>query len=89
MKHWSKCTPYAVARALVEQHDCDWDRALEFAWEAMRMTQPMPSKAQSLYRMELVQYVPDVPERVLIMFRLNFMNRRGIKPGPDALTANF
>ena len=77
-KHWAQCSVYAVARSLVEQHGCVWDRALEFAWEAMRMGERMPSPAQGLARMELVQDVPEVPERVFDNFRAHFRERRGM-----------
>lgn len=77
-RHWAQCSVYAVARALWNQHGCEWDRALEFAWEAMRMGERMPSPAQGLARMFLVQDVPEVPERVFENFQAHFRERRGM-----------
>jgi len=77
-RHWAQCSVYAVARGLREQHGCEWDRALEFAWEAMRMNEPMPSWEQGLARMELVQDVPVVPGRVFENFQAHFRERRGM-----------
>jgi hypothetical protein len=86
-KHWSKHTPYAVARALAEQHLCTWDRALEFAWITLRPDQPMPSLDQAMSRMQSVQHVPTVPEHVLKTFQRNLMIRRGMPlPPPSAQT---
>lgn len=74
MRHWSKCSPYAVARALSEQHNCDWDQAFRMAWYAMRRGVPNASSSQVLYRMETVRHVPVVPESVMSMFQLHLRN---------------
>jgi len=76
MGHWSKCSVYAVARALSEQRGFDWDQAFRVAWWAMRANEQPPASAfVVLARMESVQNVPAVPEEVARMFQLNMRNR--------------
>ena len=76
MKHWSKCSVYAVAKAISEQHGWDWDQAFRATWWAMRANETPPtSTSVILTRMESVQNVPDVPNQVAEMFRLNLQNR--------------
>jgi hypothetical protein len=75
VKHWSRCSVYAVARALYEQHDCDWDQAFRMAWYAMRRGVVLDaSPFQVLHRMEMVRNVPVVPEGVMLMFQLHLRN---------------
>lgn len=71
-KHWSHCSVYAVARAISEQHNTDWDQAFRFAWHAMRANDTPPTSVYSiLVWMEQVKHVPIVPERVLFMMQAN------------------
>ena len=74
-KQWHHCTPYAVARAIAEQHDVDPDQAFRFSWYGMRPDPPTATAYQVFSRMAMVRIVPDVPEEVMQMFQQNLRNK--------------
>jgi len=77
MKHWSKCGPYAVAKALSEQHGMDWIEAFRLAWCAMRMNEDPPQSVPAIEaRISRVRHTPVVPESVLAMFQQHYRKVR-------------
>jgi hypothetical protein len=55
---------YAVARALVEQHDFDFDIAYLSVWYSVHDETPTESPAQIIARMHQCQYIPSVSEQM-------------------------
>lgn len=62
VKHWTERSPYAVARALMDQHGMEYDQAFHFAWYTMREGHPMVSPNQILSRIMRVKNIPMVSE---------------------------
>ena len=72
---WNHCTPYAVARAIAEQHGVDYDQAFRLAWYGMKPDPPTATYSQIFSRMAMVRIVPEVPENVVKMFQRNLRRR--------------
>lgn len=62
VKHWTERSPYAVARALMDQHGMEYDQAFRFAWYTMRKGHPTASLDQILSRIMKVKNIPMVSE---------------------------
>ena len=59
-----KISNYAVARALMEQHDFDFDIAYLSVWHSVHDETPTDTPAQILARMHQCQYIPQVSEQM-------------------------
>jgi hypothetical protein len=55
---------YAVARALVEQHDFDFNIAYLSVWYSVHDEIPTESPAQIVARMHQCQYMPQISEQM-------------------------
>ena len=76
MKHWSKWSVYAVAKAVSEQHGMDWLEAFRLVWYSMHRNETPPQSVPAIEaRMGQVEYVPEVPEKVLEMFQASYRNK--------------
>ena len=57
---------YAVARALVEQHDFDFDVAYLSVWYSVHDEPPTESLAQVLARMQQCSHVPRISRSMAV-----------------------
>jgi len=71
VKHWTERSPYAVARALMDQHGMEYDQAFRFVWYTMRKGHPTVSLAQMLYRIMKVKNIPIVSETSVQIMQTN------------------
>ena len=75
-----KISNYAVARALMEQHDFDFDIAYLSVWYSVRDETPTDTPAQILARMHQCQYIPQVSDHLATSLRRAYArHKKGAK----------
>jgi hypothetical protein len=68
---------YAVARALVEQHDFDFDIAYLSVWYSVHDETSTESPAQIIARMHQCQYIPQINEKMAVALLSAYTRHKG------------